>query len=249
VNYTAGAYSDRAMDSMRSVFNTRSYANPNPGDDRVDALEKAYAWSDQGLGLLGGVAKQSSAQVSELASFGLNQQASEMQHQWNVEAAKAAAAAQKKSGLFGAISSIASTLAPLALCERRYKENIQPLADVPAWDVVRDLALYAFSYRMTPGRQAYGPIVDEVQQLDPSLVRPSAFGADEEGPVHGLDVLRFEAYQTLALQQALQRIEQLERKLAALEATSKPDAAIPRQPAPLLLAPLAQMVGSEVAAP
>jgi hypothetical protein len=70
-------------------------------------------------------------------------------------------------------------------------------------------------------------MVDEVEHLDPSLVRPSLLPDDEQGPIRGFDVMRHQAYESAALQQALQRIEQLEERLAKVES--------PRHPVPLAL--------------
>jgi hypothetical protein len=76
-------------------------------------------------------------------------------------------------------------------------------------------------------------MIDEVEQLDPSLVKQSLLPPDEEGPIRGFDVARHQAYETVALQQALQRIELLEARLLRLE---RPTAHPPswRQPVSLV---------------
>lgn len=231
--YPSSGYSDRAFASSASALNSTSWLDRMPAaeDNRATALEKAYAWTDRAVGLAGAMSEQGSKQLGEYANFGLNQQASAIQHEYNVDAAKAALEAQESSGIMGAIGSVVGLGASL-LCERRYKQDIEPLA-VDAWSAVRDLPLYSFAYRMAPGKTVYGPMVDEVESIDPSLVRTSLFPDDEQGPVRGFDVMRFDAYETLALQQALQRIEQLEARLQQLE-QGKPSVASPFHPQPVL---------------
>jgi len=163
----------------------------------------------------------------EAMQQGLQAKASYLAHQ---EQMKAMEAQNKSSGL-GGILGIASGVAGLFLCERRLKQDIAPLPPADAWSLVRDLPYYSFEYKAAAGRTAYGPMIDEVEQLDPSLVRPTLLPADEHGPVRGFDVMRHQAYETIALQQALQRIEQLEARLARLEAPAISTAAWQRQPA------------------
>jgi hypothetical protein len=136
---------------------------------------------------------------------------------------------EKALGFAGTAASIAAPF--IALCERRLKQQIQSLDDRSAWQTVRDLPLYQFEYRHRPGVTVYGPMVDEVAAIDPSLVVPMdveahALGIHDGQPVRGIDVGRRQAYESMALQQALRRIEALESRLLQLEAALHPELVI-----------------------
>lgn len=125
-------------------------------------------------------------------------------------------------GILGAIGSVVGIGASI-FCERRLKQQIRPLDDRSAWEVVRDLPIYQFEYRHRPGVTVYGPMVDEVEAIDPLLVRPmdyeaAALGIADGQPIRGVDLGRQRAYETLALQQALRRVESLESRVLELEA-------------------------------
>lgn len=182
-------------------------------DKRQQAIEKARAWSDQGISAYSGMGDTMTGLSAQAMGQGIQMKTAAAVHKAQMDAARAAQKANNTNGIFGAITGIAG----LFLCERRLKEDIQPLP-ANAWDVVRDLPLYSFRYKANPGPVVYGPMVDEVEQLDPSLVRPSLLPDDEQGPIRGFDVMRHQAYESVALQQALERIEQLEARLARLEA-------------------------------
>lgn len=179
---------------------------------RQQAVEKANAWADRGISAVGGMGDQMAAMQGQAASAGMQMVATDAMHQANMEAARA----QQNASSIGGIMGIASSVVGL-LCERRLKTNIHSLDANQAWTVVRDLPLYGFHYKAAPGPTVYGPMIDEVEPLDPSLVRPSLLPPDDDGPVRGFDVMRHQAYESLALQQALGRIEQLEGDLAKLQ--------------------------------
>ena len=102
--------------------------------------------------------------------------------------------------------------------ERRYKQNIDvdPLIPANCWTVARDLPIHTYEYKNNPGNITYGPIVDEIESIDISLILDTG-KEDEEGSVHTYDNGRLQAMYQIALQEALKRIEQLESKVAALE--------------------------------
>lgn len=141
------------------------------------------------------------------------------------EARKKAQKAAEPSGLekvLGIGSTIASIGASI-FCERRLKQDIRLLDDRNSWALVRDLPLYQYEYRHKPGLVFYGPMVDEVEAIDPSLVvnldaEAEAQGIADGKPVRGVDLGRQRAYEAMALQQALRRIEALEARLFDLEA-------------------------------
>lgn len=128
---------------------------------------------------------------------------------------------QESSGLFGSILSTGLSIAGM-FCERRLKTDIAPIDATHAWATVRDLPLYSFRYRHNPAIPAYGPMVDEVRQVDPDLLIPMDEQAQhlaiaDGEPIYGVDIAKRAIYESAALQQALQRIEQLEARLAQLE--------------------------------
>lgn len=213
---TRAAAFQGAMQGMQGS----SFAPPDPSAglaERQRAVDKANAWKDQGIAAIGGMGDHMSDMVSNTANAGLGLVTSHAIHQENVKAAEASMAAQKRAGAFGLLSQGLGIGLSL-LCERRLKTDIANLDQQQAWAVVRDLPLYSFSYKAAPGQTVYGPMIDEVEPLDPSLVRPSLLPDDADGPIRGFDVMRHQAYESIALQQALQRIEALERRLAAIEA-------------------------------
>ena len=103
--------------------------------------------------------------------------------------------------------------------ERRYKQNIdaEPLNPETCWQVARNLPVRTYEYKDNPGNLTYGPIVDEIEPIDSSLILNTG-REDEEGPVRTYDNGRLQAMYHVALQEAIKRIEQLEDKVAALEA-------------------------------
>lgn len=128
---------------------------------------------------------------------------------------------EKALGIGTQIASIAKSFIPF--CERRLKQDIRLLDDRDSWTLVRDLPLYQYEYRHKPGLVFYGPMVDEVEAIDPSLVvnldvEAEALGIADGKPVRGVDLGRQRAYEAMALQQALRRIEALEARLFDLEA-------------------------------
>lgn len=129
-----------------------------------------------------------------------------------------------------------------AFCERRLKTDITPINATHAWATVRDLPLYSFRYRHNPAIPAYGPMVDEVRQVDPDLLIPMDEQAQhlaiaDGEPIYGVDIAKRAIYESAALQQALQRIEQLEARLAQLEGqTITPAGFLPLHAVPTLAA-------------
>lgn len=214
-----------AMAGSSSLDNVTSKGLQSGLDNRQRAIEKASAWTNRGISAAGGMGDFMNQMAGQTMQQGLQLKASDAAHKEQMKAMEA----QKKSSGIGGILGAVSSVAGLFLCERRLKQNIAPLPPADAWSLVRDLPYYSFEYKAAAGRTAYGPMIDEVEQLDPSLVRPALLPDDEHGPIRGFDVMRHQAYETIALQQALQRIEQLEARLARLEAPAINPAAWQRQ--------------------
>jgi hypothetical protein len=225
INAAHSASMRNAMSMMGggSTFDAISSGAIGSGmDKRQQAIDKARAWSDQGISAFSGMGDAMTGMNAQAMGTGIQLKTADAVHKAQMEAARA----QQGSSTLGNIIGTAASIGGMFLCERRLKEDIQPLP-ANAWEVVRDLPLYSFRYKAAPGPVVYGPMVDEVEHLDPSLVRPSLLPDDEQGPIRGFDVMRHQAYESAALQQALQRIEQLEERLAKVES--------PRHPVPLAL--------------
>jgi hypothetical protein len=229
-----GAYRANAMqDAMTALGGGSSFDSVTQGgvasnlESRQRALEKANAWSERGVAAVGGFGDHMGEMQNQAMSQGMNFATNASINKTNLEAAEAQAAAQNKSGTFGMIAQGVG-LGLSLLCERRLKTDIAALNPDNAWSLVRDLPLYSFQYKAAPGPTVYGPMIDEVETIDPSLVRPTLLPDDQDGPVRGFDVMRHQAYESIALQQALQRIEQLESRLAALEAPASAPAVFSR---------------------
>ena len=107
----------------------------------------------------------------------------------------------------------------------------QDIVDVGSqWDDIKGIRLTKFRYKNNPtGELQLGPIAQELEQVCPNLItrRPASEEeiADTSNElVEGDDVLSFKASilymkAVKALQEAMERIEQLEAKVAALEAS------------------------------
>lgn len=201
----------------------------NPFDTRPSAYDET-TYTDTALA--------NSQLASEFVNAGIKMKgdvvaAKESAQAWKERMKYQAGLADTGGGILGGIGSALGAVSSVAglFCERRLKQQIQPLDDRCAWSVVRDLPLYQFEYRHRPGLTVYGPMVDEVEALDPSLVVPmdleaQALGIHDGQPVRGLDAGRQRAYESLALQQALRRIEALESRLLQLEAALHPELVI-----------------------
>jgi hypothetical protein len=223
--------------SYLSVYNALSQDSPTNAvirnafqDDGSDmnAFGQGASMASTGINWLQGLNGSLQGLATQNAAAGLNRTATAISNQQELETAEEIAKNQKEayedaqtgsaiSSGIGLIGSVASLF-----CERRLKTDIAPIDADQAWATIRDLPLYSFHYRHQPNTPAYGPMVDEVEQLDPSLLRPMDREAEQLGihdgePVRGVDQPRRQIYESAALQQALQRIEALEARLAKLE--------------------------------
>jgi hypothetical protein len=202
-----------AMDSMNNSSFGLGVNSASGADSRLKALEKAQAWADRGVAAIGGQGDFNANLQAQAANANLQLASNAAIHDAQMDAAREAQDAQNTSSMIG----LGAQALGLILCERRLKTDIESLDPAHAWAVIRDLPIYSFHYKTNPGPTVYGPMIDEVEPLDPSLVRPSLLPPDEEGPIHGFDVMRHQAYESAALQAALHRIEGLEADLAKLQ--------------------------------
>lgn len=206
----------------------RSFDKPNPS---VDAFRQSGSFAAGGIDWLSSMNSALSGISASNAASGLERASTAASRAEELRASekiyknqKAAAEAAEDSSTIGSIVGAVGTVASL-FCERRLKTDIAPIDSNHAWATIRDLPLYSFHYRHNPTIPAYGPMVDEVRQVDPGLLVPM----DEQArhlaiadgePIYGVDIAKRDIYESAALQQALQRIEQLEARLARLEGAS-----------------------------
>ncbi|BAQ93965.1 endosialidase [uncultured phage_MedDCM-OCT-S45-C4] len=106
--------------------------------------------------------------------------------------------------------------------ESRLKDIVGDPDEVQCWNLVRDIELKRYFYKdndeeFRKGTSYMGPMADWLEEQDPELVIYNT--PDEEGPIrtYNQGLLDMKALQ--ALSTALARIETLETKVAALEAT------------------------------
>jgi hypothetical protein len=98
--------------------------------------------------------------------------------------------------------------------ERRLKENIAPLDVNAAWETIKLVPFYSYNFiGADPSNVLYGPMADEV----PDEMRVATSQSDDVGVIHTYDNGMLQARLYVALQAALNKIETLEAKVAALE--------------------------------
>lgn len=109
--------------------------------------------------------------------------------------------------------------------ERRLKQNLTLVDPTTAWETIRDLPYYSYSFIADPDELThYGPVVDECPaDMQVTVYEENEEGvqvvrSDEEGPLRTYDNQLRDARLFVALQEALKRIETLEAEVAALKA-------------------------------
>ena len=223
--------------SAMAAFNALSANSPTSSviqrsfqDDGadVDAFGQGASMAATGTGWINGMGNALQGISASSAASGLQRASTAASRAEELRASeeiykntKEAMEDAESSSTFGSILSTGLSIAGM-FCERRLKTDIAPIDATHAWATVRDLPLYSFRYRHNPAIPAYGPMVDEVRQVDPDLLIPMDEQAQhlaiaDGEPIYGVDIAKRAIYESAALQQALQRIEQLEAKLAQLE--------------------------------
>ena len=209
------------MDSLRSgsLYN-RGFAqqmNQGMGDDD-QALASGMNTSNFGFGLADSFNKANTQALFGQTQTGLQAAGNQKRHDVQVDLLENQLANVKSQNSTntavgaGKLFLQALPLAVAAFCERRLKQFIRTLSVHRAWEVIRDLPTYTFNYKHKPNEQAYGPMVDELETIAPELIVDMGIAPDGK-PANGVDLAKLAAYQHLALQDALKRIEALEAKL------------------------------------
>jgi hypothetical protein len=123
------------------------------------------------------------------------------------------------NGTVGTIQTSASSTSYNTSSDYRLKENIAPLTG--AIDRLNDLQVHRFNFIADPDTTVDGFLAHEAQEVVPECVTGTKDEVDEDGnPVYqGIDQSKLVPLLTAALQEAISRIETLEAKVEALEAS------------------------------
>jgi hypothetical protein len=115
----------------------------------------------------------------------------------------------------GSISYTNTATAYNTSSDYRLKENVVPLTG--AIDRVNDLQVHRFNFIADPDKTVDGFIAHEAQEIVPECVTGTKDEVDADGnPVYqGIDQSKLVPLLTAALQEALQKIEDLEGRLTA----------------------------------
>lgn len=127
---------------------------------------------------------------------------------------------RKDGAVVGSISVTASATAYNTSSDYRLKENVVPLTG--SIDRVKALKPYRFNFIVEPDVTVDGFLAHEAQSIVPECVEGEKDAIDEDGnpEYQGIDQSKLVPLLTGALQEALTRIEELETKVAALEAAN-----------------------------
>jgi hypothetical protein len=119
--------------------------------------------------------------------------------------------------IIGTISYDVTSTAYNTSSDYRLKENVVPLTG--AVDRLNQLQVHRFNFIAEPGKIVDGFIAHEAQAVVPECVTGEKDAVDDDGnPVYqGIDQSKLVPLLTAALQEALQKIDAMEARLAALE--------------------------------
>ena len=115
----------------------------------------------------------------------------------------------------GSISQNGSATAYNTSSDYRLKENVVPLTG--AIDRLQQIPVHRFNFIANPDRTVDGFLAHEAQEVVPECVTGTKDEVDDDGnPVYqGIDQSKLVPLLTAALQEALQKIEDLEGRLTA----------------------------------
>jgi hypothetical protein len=124
---------------------------------------------------------------------------------------------ENPNGVVGSISTSASATAYNTSSDYRLKEDVQPM--VGASDRLMALKPVNFAWK-ADGSRVDGFLAHEAQEVVPECVTGEKDAVDKDGKpqYQGIDQSKIVPLLTAALQEALQKIEALEARVAALEA-------------------------------
>lgn len=124
----------------------------------------------------------------------------------------------KNTSFVGSISVTGSSTSYNTSSDYRLKENVVPLDG--AADRLAQIPVHRFNFIADPSTTVDGFLAHEVQAIVPEAITGEKDGLDADGnPVYqGIDQSKLVPLLTAALQEALQKIDALEARVAALEA-------------------------------
>jgi hypothetical protein len=122
---------------------------------------------------------------------------------------------QPSATVVGSVSVTTTATAYNTSSDYRLKENVVPLTG--AIDRLNDLQVHRFNFIADPTKTVDGFIAHEAQAVVPECVTGTKDEVDDDGnPVYqGIDQSKLVPLLTAALQEALQKIEDLEGRLTA----------------------------------
>jgi hypothetical protein len=125
---------------------------------------------------------------------------------------------QNPNGEVGSIQTSGSSTSYNTSSDYRLKENVTPLDG--AADRLAQIPVHRFNFIADPDTTVDGFLAHEVQAFVPEAITGEKDGLDADGnPVYqGIDQSKLVPLLTAALQEALQKIDALEARVAALEA-------------------------------
>lgn len=117
----------------------------------------------------------------------------------------------------GSISVTSSSTSYNTSSDYRLKENVTPLAN--AADRLAQIPVHRFNFIADPNKTIDGFLAHEVQAIVPEAItgEKDAIDADGNPEYQGIDQSKLVPLLTAALQEALQKIDALEARVAALE--------------------------------
>ena len=120
--------------------------------------------------------------------------------------------------VIGSLQATSTSISISYTSDYRLKENVSPLTG--SIDRLKALKPCTFNFLSEPTRQEEGFIAHEVQEVVPQAVVGVKDAVDENGDaeLQGVDPSRIVVILTGALQEAIEKIEQLEERISALEA-------------------------------
>jgi hypothetical protein len=125
--------------------------------------------------------------------------------------------ADSTGNIVGTISTTNTATSYNTSSDYRLKENVVPLTG--ALDRLQQIPVHRFNFIADPDKTVDGFLAHEAQEIVPECVTGEKDAVDDEGnPVYqGIDQSKLVPLLTAALQEAMERIETLEAKVAALE--------------------------------
>jgi hypothetical protein len=197
----------------RLVFSTTADGASSPTERMRISADGTITLGDVGPAQI--VNKKTTSQVFSFSGATVNTGKVAYESLCNSTAARFHFSFANPNGVVGSISTNASATAFNTSSDYRLKENVVPLTG--AADRLNQLQVHRFNFIADPDTVVDGFIAHEAQAVVPECVTGTKDEVDDEGnPVYqGIDQSKLVPLLTAALQEALQKIEDLEGRLTA----------------------------------